>query len=1163
MPFFSQHKERFRAILSIFTLIAIYGVAGILTWLLGSSYGLSTRGQIILIGIILLTFPFALLINYFIKRRGEKSADTKQKFAEQRENPSEIATANYLELKRDAEEAVQWLRNTKLATTQSGDVVYQLPWFLVAGPPASGKTSMLLLSGLDYHILPSKRSLDENVIQPTQYCEWRITDEAVFIDTAGRFQKEGADGNEWSVLLNTIKQYRKDRPIDGLIISVNAGEIIGATEAQIEQQAKSLRTRIDETMKQVETRFPVYLIFTHANAISGFEEFFRTYDHGGRAQAWGATIPLQQAGHPIFDIEFDYLYDAMIRHRLVRLGEPAVTAEQLLIFDFPIRFSEAANRLALFATALFRPNPFHDNPLVRGFYLINSSIERRLVAAPIGATIEKPANEAAMVAKEGYFIEDLFRQILLRDKDLAASFQIRKREPYKVQRVLTAIAVIVMLFLVGGFFISLSKNRELIADGVERAARVEEFSRAEFGKQPIAKEPAALRAELEALESLRETLERLDTYHQASPPFSHRFGLYSGNAINPNLRAIYFEVLTRRFFKPAVAALEKDLQGFTSEKAQDSSKITEEDLGRYYDRLKTYLMLSDPEKREPVFLANQLADYWQGIAPPDMELVARQQLEFYAHQAIHNDVPHIKANDQLVAESRRLLTAYPAINRFYKRLTSEIDNKVAAVSTDTILQGRGRGWITGTYTVAGSFTVEGYHNYMSTALKTAAEEMGKEDWVMGSVALPARDLKADIGKLQSLYFRDYTAQWQRFIKGIVIMPFRNRDEAVEAMRLLSASDSPMVLLAAEVARQTNLSANPQRGGITGWIKSLFSSAPTDITGVIDVEKEFKPLQEFMAEPAKEASRISQYRAVLRTVLDSLEGASADQLAQTSRLLLTGKDDIGLHKAELSVNKLTENFKTAAAADSLAFLRQPLGNLRAMLYGSGYEQIERSWKEQIFPKAHALEAGFPFTNTGEAAVTDLARFFNPVNGQFTLFFNDKLATSLEDAQGRWRLKETGAFKFSPDFINYLNGVRQLRDALFPHGGQQPEVNYEITLQPVAGSDIVLEIDGIRAETRGNTPQSAKFVWPARAGSSGVKITVITGGQIFERAYPGEWGLFKMVAAGGPNLSAGGNQFQLAWNIGNTTVRALLRPSSTINPFQRNLFAQLRAPQELRE
>ncbi len=307
--------------------------------------------------------------------------------------------------------------------------------------------------------------------------------------------------------------------------------------------------------------------------------------------------------------------------------------------------------------------------------------------------------------------------------------------------------------------------------------------------------------------------------------------------------------------------------------------------------------------------------------------------------------------------------------------------------------------------------------------------------------------------------------------------------------------------------------------------------------------------------------MSQYRAEFRRVLDPLESASENQLQQTSQALLTGKDEFGLQKAEQAVSGMLEGFKTAAANDTANLLKQPLQNLRALLYVGGREQIVKGWNEQIYPKAHAVESGYPFTDTGDASLTDLAGFMNPVNGQLTTFFNQKLATSFEDAQGQWRLKESGAIRFSADFVKYLNNARKLKEAMFAGGGQQPEVGYELTLQPVPNTDVMVEIDGTKVETRGSSPQSAKFTWPARAGSSGVKITVTpSGGETVEKTIPGTWGLFKMLDAGmRPTTTS--DQYELTWEVGSVQVRATLKPASANNPFQRTLFKNLHAPQNI--
>ena len=112
-----------------------------------------------------------------------------------------------------------------------------------------------------------------------------------------------------------------------------------------------------------------------------------------------------------------------------------------------------------------------------------------------------------------------------------------------------------------------------------------------------------------------------------------------------------------------------------------------------------------------------------------------------------------------------------------------------------------------------------------------------------------------------------------------------------------------------------------------------------------------------------------------------------------------------------------------------------------------------------------------------------------------------------------------------------------------------------------ADDGLLIDGTKVKVRGNAAQSAKFIWPARSGSSGAKITVLpNGGETAERTFPGTWGLFKMIDAGSKGMN-GGSQFDLTWNVGTVQVRATLRAASANNPFQRALFRNLRAPQNL--
>lgn len=1137
MGLFLEHKERIRWIVEIATIISLYGIGSLLAWTLGSRLGFSSSGQILLIVVVLLTFPLALIINSYLKRRHNPPTTL-----EQSSGASPIQTENYPELLQHAEEAVQWLKSTKLASKSARDVVYQLPWFLCLGPSNSGKTSLILNSGLQLQALPSQKGLEQNLPRPTNNCQWHVSDTAILIDTAGRYIRDNGDHNEWLALLTTIKKYRLANPINGLIVTFDIRELTKANDNELEQQAKQLRARIDEVRASFKTIFPIYLLFTHVDKIDGFNLFFTAFDKEKRHQVWGATIALAQReqAHALFDTEFDYLCDALMSNRFMRLKLAGSPQEQLTVFDFPLHFAALRSKMGLFTSTLFRPNPFSDNPWLRGFYLTTALAE------------PTTPNLTTKSTKESYFIEELFQEQLIQDANLGESLQEKRETPQLKRKILVSAALLASILLVLAFTISLIRNRFLLNESLEKGLQVDEITRSQT-IQSSNRDIAAMRVELEAMEALREKLALLDNYQDA-PPLSYRYGLYAGNTINPNLRAIYFDLLNQRFFQPTVANLTTDLKAF----AETKNTLSEEELGQNYDLLKAYLMLTDPSKTEPAFLANQLSRYWKKCYPAELELLAQQQLDFYTKQASYLDTPHFKGDDKIIVAARQHLTAYPAVNRFFKRITSEIDTKVDPISLETITQGRGRGWLMAKYSVPGSFTVKGYQNYMKEALASAAVEMSKEDWVMGAASVTTKDLSSDTSKLEGIYFHEYINQWQYFLRGLSVPPLKNKEDAVEALKALSASDSPLGLALAEVAQQTNFTTKTEQH----WWEKLFSTNISNQSPqIVEIEKEFSPLRQFLGKNSDENSSLSQYRASLRMVEDSLESTTTDQLAQTTKMLLTGKDDIGLQKAEVSINRLLDNFTTAATKDAASACKQPLGNLRAMLYGGGYTQIEKIWQEQIYSKGHALEEGFPFTEAGSASITDLTRYLNPANGLFTQFFNDRLTNSFEEAQGKWRLKENGAFNFSPEFIDYLNNSRQLRDALFPQGGQQMEVGYELLLQPLENADVVIEIDGTRVETRRTTAQAAKFIWPAKAGTAGAKITVLQNNKVAEKAFPGEWGLFKLLSAGGA-ASSDGTQISLNWNIEGSSVRAVLKPASSTNPFLRRLFTQWHAPKNLR-
>ncbi len=152
-------------------------------------------------------------------------------------------------------------------------------------------------------------------------------------------------------------------------------------------------------------------------------------------------------------------------------------------------------------------------------------------------------------------------------------------------------------------------------------------------------------------------------------------------------------------------------------------------------------------------------------------------------------------------------------------------------------------------------------------------------------------------------------------------------------------------------------------------------------------------------------------------------------------------------------------------------------MSVLLGAGGRESLEATWKDQLLPAAKELEKGFPFA--GGDAETDLAKltaYLNPESGDFSKFYKENAQKYFDGNPGQLKLKDTSTVKFSPEFIDYLNKMLLLREALFGKGAT-PNFEYEFKLSPVTDGILEGTIDG--QAVKSDAPVKLKF--PAAGGA----------------------------------------------------------------------------------
>ena len=114
---------------------------------------------------------------------------------------SEQASEEIHQINERFAHALETLKKLKFKGGGKNRALYELPWYIIVGPPGSGKTTALVNSGLDFPLADQFGKGALQGVGGTRNCDWWFTNEAVLIDTAGRYTTQDShrviDSSAW------------------------------------------------------------------------------------------------------------------------------------------------------------------------------------------------------------------------------------------------------------------------------------------------------------------------------------------------------------------------------------------------------------------------------------------------------------------------------------------------------------------------------------------------------------------------------------------------------------------------------------------------------------------------------------------------------------------------------------------------------------------------------------------------------------------------------------------------------------------------------------------------------------------------------------------------------------------------------------------------------
>lgn len=872
--------NRFWSFLFDMRTLGVIGILALLAFLfLGASaleLGLIYAG--LALGLILLIW----LIVWVVQRvRAHRASKALEKAIEEDVDDARKFTPGKNQAEFDAirtrmAEAVKTIKGSKLGQTTGRSALYELPWYMVIGNPAAGKSTAVVKSGLKFPFADKSGNIIQG-IGGTRNCDWFFTTEGILLDTAGRYSVHEEDRSEWMTFLSLLKKHRSKAPINGVIIAVSVAELAGSRPDAAIQLAKNLRQRVQELTETLEIFAPVYVLFTKADLIPGFQAFFDACDERERGKVWGATLPYETEHKADvveqFDLRFDELREGLTERMLsiMSLNRGQGMAPGLL--SFPLEFATIKPALRSFLATLFEENPYQYQPVFRGFYFTSAVQEGEAFSRVNQSMTEQfelsppvDGERSSAHVGEPFFLRELFSKVIFADKNLVRQYTSRTKQ--RLRMLTFGLAVLVLALALAGWGAAYIGNRQLVEGAM---ADLDKAVRLQSDRVDLA-------SRLEAMEVLQDRIRQLERWREERP-WTVGLGLYQGDAIEQKLRQEYFQGVRQLMLEPVTANLEKYLADVNrnASKLQPMTRTPESaavsvaavtpatgdgfvqasatNVEDAYNALKTYLMLGDKQYMESGHLADQLTRFWRswlennrGSMPTARLIQSAEQIVSFSLENLQSpDFPVIQNNfgllDQTRENLRRVVRGMPARERVYSSIKARASTRYAPVTVARLVGDRELQSVTGSYAIPGTFTREAWSEYIEDAFKKAAnEELQSVDWVLKTSSRDDLSLEGSPDQIRKtltdMYKQEYVAEWRRFLQGVNVVEFQNFDDAVRHMdQLGDAGRSPVKQLMEALYDQTSWD-NPsilnerlgrtQAGFMTWFKQTILRQAPSKV-----------------------------------------------------------------------------------------------------------------------------------------------------------------------------------------------------------------------------------------------------------------------------------------------------------------------------------------------
>lgn len=1012
--------------------------------------------------------------------------------------------------------------------------LYDLPWYVIIGPPGAGKTTALANSGLDF---PLAQTQAISGFGGTRSMDFWFAEDAVLIDTAGRYVTQDSDKTSdkasWDAFLDLLKRTRPNRPINGVILSFSVEDMMNGDAASLQAHAETVRARLAELHEHLKIDFPVYVLFTKADLIAGFREYFASFSLNRRKLVWGVTFQnadRKAITHEAVPAEFDRLVSRLSDEIIDRLSEEPDGVARISIFGLPGQMALLRDNVDGFLRRVFEPTRYKTNAILRGFYFTSGTQEGTPIDQVLGA-IQQPGMSFASGFMSGrgksFFIHDLMRRVIFPEQGwVSHDIKAVRRAFFMRTTALVAIALVTVA-AASAVGVSYWKNRQLVATAEAETENWRRDAAPELSRDVIS--DPDLRPVLPLLNDIATMPAGYGDSEK--PSIWEGFGLSQRDRLNRVSTDSYANALERMMRPRLILDIERKMPEIIG-----AGEMTE-----IYRALKVYLLLGKQGgTNDDAAITAWFDQAWRQEYPGRAGLDTIDQLRRHLAAMMQLDDKRdllVTLDQTTVDRARAAIAQLPLDQQAYAIIK---DGAMGAGLTDwSLIEAAGGNPATqvfatldgqdlATMTVPGLYTYEGFWSYFYDQLDVVGDELRRDQWVLGDYADTA-EIEGRLARLDrdllDRYRAEFIAAWDKVLDNVTFNSMvADKPQYAALLAAASANASPVLELVKAVADQTDLPREyeqldgaeiPPPGGADAE-----AGAAADVAGNVGNQmakrlySRSSGVQRILMDAAGQRAGKGQARAGGSDTQSNSVTAPIEAIAKEYegwQMLVRG--DVGKRPIDTLLGNLgavwdnlrlaESNPDQAAAAlptllNSLTQYNSQLppqlagmvtkaeGDFRAGASDTSIEVMNRALTDRItFMCRDTITSSYPFARgTRSLSIDNFARFFGP-GGEMDRYFTEYLEPYVERTPNglSFRADKEITSRMSVNALKQFERAERIRRAYFAGGGTQPSVEIsinQIDANPTVKSTALAINDAVVELTQGTVPRTV--VWPGQGKST---------------------------------------------------------------------------------